>query len=219
MSFCLFFPLEGCEAFCPSVSWWLIGGLGWRFRFLGSPYERDCCLGGIPRIPNHQHPPTQPQQVPLTVVDSSSHPLPSQVIHPSRTHGWSQVEGLSISFATGASRAAAASRCTPGQRGRKRLWCGRSVPWWRTTWSTRTFLAEKSYSNTARGHLQCGKVTGSTGKRCKMPTGLSCQLNHLKVVRQLQRVMTFQKEEVTMILQPFELQLWRVETKWGPWLN
>ena len=31
--------------------------------------------------------------------------------------------------------------------------------------------------------------------------------------------MTFQKEEVTMILQPFELQLWRVETKWGPWLN
>ena len=26
-------------------SWWLIGGLGWWFGFLGFPYERDCYLG------------------------------------------------------------------------------------------------------------------------------------------------------------------------------
>ena len=32
-------------------------------------------------------------------------------------------------------------------------------------------------------------------KRCKMPTGLSCQLNHLKVVRQLQRVWHFKRRK------------------------
>ena len=33
---------------------WSIGGLGWWFGFLESPYERDCYLGGTLTIPNHQ---------------------------------------------------------------------------------------------------------------------------------------------------------------------
>ena len=42
------------------INKWLIGGLGWWFGFLGSPYERDCYLGVSldSRIPNHQPKPT-----------------------------------------------------------------------------------------------------------------------------------------------------------------
>ena len=78
--------LQGCMLFVSRVffstfqlSYWLIGGLGWWFGFLRSPYKRDCYLG-VPRFESQTtkrpKPPTQTIIMAILRGPPQGHPPP-----------------------------------------------------------------------------------------------------------------------------------------------